>query len=373
MPDKEANRSSPLYPAYSVFLPCEAIAILREMDKEKWGTDLKIRKRMGEIRRVGMYPNNRDLYTLKVMHSPRSSSNYTKNAVAIKRILHREAKLPWSVAVDDGVLGIWKLVFTTRQSEGTRKHIRKVVEAFQEQVTGNCEGTVGQEGNWNALMLRYSFETMWLHSNLKGDVNKAPAAYLRRWLSASEDLLRQLDDTNEIWAKVLKWRTTFDCVSFIYNAYMGFDPHVRKEALVELGWNPRCMCEKFDFFARAKTYGEFLGTAPQPFVNQMAVRSGIFKEDVGYRDLWVDFRKCVEMGLDDMVNENERAICRRYMDEVIEYLDSDDDFAHFRVWFERKIHGSGIGEWYKEKFPRKDSKERKAGIGADPEAPRKLA
>jgi len=145
-----------------------------------------------------------------------------------------------------------------------------------------------------------------------------------------------------------------DFVSFIYNAFMGFGSHVRKETLIELDWNPRFICEKFDFFARAKKYGRFLGTAPQPFVNQIAVRSGIFKEEVAYEDLWEDFHNCVKAGLCDMVNRNERAICRSYMNEVIEYLDADEDFAHFRVWFEREVHGKGIGEWYKYEFPMRE-------------------
>ena len=335
-----------LRPSYPVLLPCEALAALRQMDSGKWRDNLNIRKELESYRISQNRPSNRDLYTLEVMHSPASPTNYSSNAVALKRIMHREASLPWSVGTDDGILAMWRLLFINKGTGASDRYLRTMISAFNERIPMDADASPVVDSEWDHLMLRYSCLTVRVHSPAAYDSERELKEDFIAWKKATEHLLFQLKTRAEKWASILLWKTTMNFISFVYNSRLGHHPVFDRSFLGNVGCDLDNLIADHDFFMRARNYGDHLKTAPQPFLNQIAVHSYVCPNESHYGELWGDLKKCIEAGLSSTINESEHAICHRYMEQIFKSTDEDEDFIHFHRWFKSSVDPAGVMHWF---------------------------
>ena len=193
---------------YPVLLPSEAITILKNMDESKWGADLHIRKEMAKLRGSKL-PNNRDLYTLVVMHSTRAWTNYSSNALAVKSILHREVRLPWTEQTDTGIVSMWRLTVINRSlCDTTQQYVKEVIQAVSETLHVNVTSPTSSidHNRWNDLMLDYACLATLLYVTAMNASENDLEYYFPRWGRATDRLLEALDDRDEMWARILRCR-----------------------------------------------------------------------------------------------------------------------------------------------------------------------
>lgn len=353
-------------PTHPIFLPCEAIAILEHMDATRWAGDdgdKKLREAIREYLGKADTPSKRDLYVLRVMHSPKASANYPtqfltddnmpveNNATAVKRILNKEASLPWSIDTERSIECMWKLMFINKLGRPLQIQIGRVIDGFYKMLTTQTSIYIDRDSNWNYLMLRYSFLTMKVCKAEEMGMLEETDEVLYEWKMATEDLLWRLEsrekERGEEWAKVLLWRLSIDYVAFIYNMY--FFRKVVRERRTEL----TKLLESTRFLDRSNLYGLYLATAPRPFLNRIVVYSSILNLEDEYGTLWEDFIGCWNRMLSTHVHENELMQCVEYARNVVQYLHGDSDLAHFREWLidgEYIMEGS-VEKWFYDKYP----------------------
>lgn len=345
-------------PSYPVLLPYEALAIWKNTETR----DVKLyslRKNIEE----DLHPITlRELSTIEATRSPISKTNFSNISVALKKIVHRKEKIPWTELTDERILSIWKLFFVNKyNAKINMKDCLKLLDLIKDLIAQNEEDV-----SWDKFMIKYSCLTVQFFMRNANDPKDNLDDYIDNWRDATKNLICKLckDAETEEWAKILSWRLTINYIAFEYNLYFRIKQGILKDHNEEL-YNVKDILEKKclnleeiyelieeqQFSNRANKYANYL-QSPQAYFNLIAYNSCILGKYDEFPEQWNNLQQSIDYILSLGGHRNQIKSLHYYICELFNERFYDTDLESFRKWFESNICKNGIRHWYEEKCER---------------------